>query len=109
MWPLPSQHAPVLLHGDFWPGNVLWQDGRLTGVIDWEGASAWGSLADVANAHLELLWAWGPAAMAAFTVDYLAAAPVDAAPALLGSVRSAATCGQAVVVGIGRRNRTHHA
>ncbi|MEZ4555340.1 MAG: phosphotransferase [Caldilineaceae bacterium] len=51
-WPLPSQHAPVLLHGDFWPGNVLWQDGRLTGVIDWEGAEARGDpLADVANAH----------------------------------------------------------
>ncbi|MCB9161367.1 MAG: phosphotransferase [Caldilineaceae bacterium] len=79
VWPLPLQHAPVLLHGDFWPGNVLWQDGRLTGVIDWEDAARGDPLADVANARLELLWAWGPAAMAAFTAGYLAAAPVDAA------------------------------
>ncbi|MEZ4611673.1 MAG: hypothetical protein R2838_15790 [Caldilineaceae bacterium] len=49
------------------------------------GRGAWDPLADVANARLELLWAWGPAAMAAFTVDYLAAALVDAAHlALLG-------------------------
>ena len=26
----------ALLHGDYWPGNVLWKNGALVGVIDWE-------------------------------------------------------------------------
>ncbi len=28
----------VLCHGDFWPGNLLLAGGRVSGVIDWEGA-----------------------------------------------------------------------
>lgn len=27
--------APSLTHGDFWPGNVLWQNGRLLAIVDW--------------------------------------------------------------------------
>jgi aminoglycoside phosphotransferase (APT) family kinase protein len=26
---------PVLIHGDFHPGNTLWHGGRLTGIADW--------------------------------------------------------------------------
>lgn len=25
----------VLTHGDYWSGNVVWRDGRLTGIVDW--------------------------------------------------------------------------
>ncbi len=32
--PLSQRNTAVLLHGDFWPGNVLWKDGQLVGVID---------------------------------------------------------------------------
>jgi aminoglycoside phosphotransferase (APT) family kinase protein len=28
--------ASVLVHGDYWPGNLLWRRGRLVGVVDWE-------------------------------------------------------------------------
>ena len=45
----------VLLHGDFWPGNLLWKDGRLVAVIDWEDAALGDPLADLANSRLESL------------------------------------------------------
>ena len=34
--PLPQRNSPALLHGDYWPGNVVWQGGRIAAVIDWE-------------------------------------------------------------------------
>ncbi len=35
--PMPD-HRPVFVHGDFWYGNTMWDDDRLTGIIDWECA-----------------------------------------------------------------------
>jgi aminoglycoside/choline kinase family phosphotransferase len=64
-----------VLHGDFWPGNTLWRDGRLVGVIDWEDAAIGDPLADVANARLELLWAFGADTDEDFTRRYAAAMP----------------------------------
>ena len=29
----------VLTHCDYWSGNVVWRDGRLTGIVDWSGAA----------------------------------------------------------------------
>jgi aminoglycoside phosphotransferase (APT) family kinase protein len=29
----------VLTHYDYWSGNVVWRDGRLTGIVDWSGAA----------------------------------------------------------------------
>ena len=29
----------VLTHADYWSGNVVWRDGRLTGIVDWSGAA----------------------------------------------------------------------
>jgi aminoglycoside phosphotransferase (APT) family kinase protein len=72
--PLPRKNRSVLLHGDFWPGNTLWRDGRLVAVIDWEDAAVGDPLADVANARLELLWALGIEAMDDFTRRYRALA-----------------------------------
>ena len=62
----------VVLHGDYWPGNVLWQGGRLAAVIDWEDASLGDPLADLATARVELLCRYGDAAMERFTARYLA-------------------------------------
>jgi len=74
-WPLAHGNEPVLLHGDFWPGNVLWQDGRIVAVVDWEDAGIGDPLADVGNARLELLWAFGRDAMQQFTDAYHARMP----------------------------------
>jgi aminoglycoside phosphotransferase (APT) family kinase protein len=75
--PLAEKNRSVLLHGDFWPGNTLWKDGRLVAVIDWEDAATGDPLADVANARLELLWAQGAEAMDAFTHRYESITTVD--------------------------------
>ena len=32
------ERAPGLMHGDFWCGNVLRVEGRISGVVDWEHA-----------------------------------------------------------------------
>lgn len=77
VWPLPQRNRSVLLHGDFWPGNTLWKDGRLVAVIDWEDAAVGDPLADLANARLEILWAFGAEAMRAFTDQYRSLAPID--------------------------------
>lgn len=36
-WPV-QRNAPTLLHGDYWPGNVLWRGDELVAVVDWESA-----------------------------------------------------------------------
>ena len=35
--------ALTVVHGDFWPGNALVEDGLIVGVVDWERAEAAGS------------------------------------------------------------------
>jgi aminoglycoside phosphotransferase (APT) family kinase protein len=76
-WPLAQRNPAALLHGDYWPGNILWQDGRIMAVIDWEDAVLGDPLADVANARLEILWAYGQAAMEQFTAQYQALSAID--------------------------------
>jgi aminoglycoside phosphotransferase (APT) family kinase protein len=74
-WPPPQVSEPVVLHGDYWPGNVLWRDGRLEGIIDWEEAAFGEPLADLANIRLEIAWHFGTAAMDALTDEYLTHRP----------------------------------
>lgn len=70
-WPPPEPNRLVLLHGDFWVGNLLWRDDQIVALIDWEEASVGDPLADVATTRLDLLWAFGREAMTAFTDHYL--------------------------------------
>jgi aminoglycoside phosphotransferase (APT) family kinase protein len=103
--PLPLRNKSVLLHGDFWPGNILWRDGRLVGVIDWEDARLGDPLSDLANSRLETLWAFGREAMQRFTQCYLTTTGIDATllpywdlyAALKPALRLAEWAGDAVV------------
>ena len=50
---------PVLLHGDFWQGNILWTKDEISGVLDWEYAAIGDPLSDLAVASLELKYDYG--------------------------------------------------
>jgi aminoglycoside phosphotransferase (APT) family kinase protein len=66
-----ASNPPVLTHGDYWPGNVMWRDGRLVAVIDWEDARIGDPLADLACARVELRCEYGSEATGRFTELYL--------------------------------------
>jgi aminoglycoside phosphotransferase (APT) family kinase protein len=63
-------NPPVLCHGDFWPGNLLWRSGQLAAIIDWEECAIGEPLFDLALARLDLLWILGHDAVADFTRIY---------------------------------------
>lgn len=74
--PAPAaRNRPVLVHADYWPGNLLWSDGRLVAVLDWEDAAVGDPLADLAGTRVELLCAYGRRAMDTFTARYLERMP----------------------------------
>jgi len=77
VWPLPDRNPMTLLHGDYWTGNVLWQDGEIAAVIDWEDASLGDPVADVAIARLEQAFNAGFEAMEAFTIEYRSRSDID--------------------------------
>ncbi len=70
---------PVLLHGDYWSGNLLWRNSQLVAVIDWEDFGIGDALADLACARLELLWGAGVAEVDRFTQLYFAAGDLNGA------------------------------
>lgn len=73
-WPAIPERPAVLLHGDFWPGNLLWSDGKMIGVIDWEDAATGDPMFDLAAARLELHWARDGHTVDELTRRYLAQA-----------------------------------
>jgi aminoglycoside phosphotransferase (APT) family kinase protein len=73
--PAAMANTAVLLHGDFWPGNLLWRDSRVAAVLDWEDAGVGSPLIDLAGTRLELWLAFGPEAAERFIQRYQAARP----------------------------------
>ncbi len=57
----PPPAPAVLIHRDFHPDNVLWVDGRITGVVDWATASIGPAAMDVAHFRVNLATLHGPA------------------------------------------------
>ncbi|MEK4069103.1 aminoglycoside phosphotransferase family protein [Peribacillus sp. FSL R5-0717] len=68
--PLPSMNKEVILHGDYWPGNILWKEDKLVSIIDWEDSGLGDPLTDLANSQLEILYHFGMQAMNDFTNRY---------------------------------------
>jgi len=76
-WPFPNQNAAVLLHGDFWPGNILWADDKIVAPIDWEDAGLGDPLLDIAVSRQELAFAFDLEMADAFTQAYAAITNLD--------------------------------
>ena len=66
-----------ILHGDFWPGNIIWQNDQIAAVIDWEDAAFGTPVSDVAGCRAEIMAMYGQQAMTLFTDHYLAQSALD--------------------------------
>ena len=67
---LPSLSSErVFTHGDFHPGNVLWQRGHISGVVDWSAAGLGARWSELAYCRADVCLLLGPDA-----ADRLAAA-----------------------------------
>ena len=45
---------PVLIHLDYWSGNILWDNGEISAIVDWEEAAYGDASIDVAYCRMEL-------------------------------------------------------
>ena len=50
----------VVIHRDFHPGNILWAEGRLSGVVDWVSACVGPAAFDVSHLRVNLAVLHGP-------------------------------------------------
>ncbi len=68
----PPAFEPTFLHRDFHARNVLWQDGEISGVVDWVETS-WGpAWLDVAHCRTNLAIRHGSAVADRFAAAYVA-------------------------------------
>ena len=67
----PSEER-LFIHRDYHPGNVLWDDGRVSGIVDWVNASIGSPWADVGHCRMNLASELGPAAADRFLDLYRA-------------------------------------
>ena len=75
--PTEYEGRSSLLHGDFWSGNLLWKNGRLVGVLDWEDVAVGDPMCDLAGASMELLWQFDQDAADTFVQLYAQRRSVD--------------------------------
>lgn len=69
--PVPSLNSKVLNHGDPWPGNTIWKNGKLQGFIDWEEVCIADPLYDLGICRLDVLWICGQDGMEKYTRAYI--------------------------------------
>ena len=67
----------VFLHGDYWSGNIILENEKIKGVIDWEYAAIGDPLCDVAASCLEVRYEFGKDLMTTFKDTYSNFLPID--------------------------------
>jgi aminoglycoside phosphotransferase (APT) family kinase protein len=66
----PQHERLGLVHGDYWAGNTLWEDGRLTSIVDWDQAALGDPNADVGYCRVDLALMFGLEAADEFLAAY---------------------------------------
>jgi aminoglycoside phosphotransferase (APT) family kinase protein len=61
---------PALVHIDYWSGNILWHEGSIAAVVDWEEAAQGDPGIDVAYCRMDMILSGLPEAADAFLVAY---------------------------------------
>ncbi len=79
-WPFKESAHSCLIHGDFWPGNLLFHNGLLVAITDWEDGELGSPLYDFAVSQLDVLWVFGKEAMDEFSEHYRSLTKLDFAP-----------------------------
>ncbi len=77
---LTPDRNPVFVHGDFHPGNILWNQGTLSGVVDWSAARVGSRWFEFAQCRAGIALLFGMSAVRRLTRHYLdvaASKPVD--------------------------------
>lgn len=68
----PPAFVPTFLHRDFSHRNLLWHDGKISGVVDWVETSCGPAWLDAAHAATNLAVAFGPEPALSFLDAYAA-------------------------------------
>jgi len=55
----PDDGRRGLVHGDLWYGNTMWDDGRLTAVLDWDCAGVGPAGIDLGSLRCDAAWCHG--------------------------------------------------
>jgi aminoglycoside phosphotransferase (APT) family kinase protein len=63
-----------LTHSDFWSGNVIWNAGALSGVVDWSGGALGPAGFDLGWCRLDLILLYDQSVADVFLAAYEAAA-----------------------------------
>jgi aminoglycoside phosphotransferase (APT) family kinase protein len=105
-----STQAPTsaLVHGDYWPGNVLWKAGKPVAVLDWEDAAYGDPVSDLAGCRLELLWKYERRGSFQRALS-LARAAGHHTFARMGALRGISGCCQHERLGTATRSGSRHA
>ena len=89
-WESLATEPTVLTHYDFWSGNTVWQDGTLTGVVDWTGAALGPRSFDLGWCRLDLYLLFDQYIADRFLESYQAASGADCSDPLLADLWAAA-------------------
>jgi aminoglycoside phosphotransferase (APT) family kinase protein len=65
-------YEPCFIHRDYHPMNVLWEEGEITGIVDWINACRGPAGVDVAHCRTNLAAMYGPQAAEQFLDSYVA-------------------------------------
>lgn len=66
----PAYH-PVWIHRDYHPANLLWKNGKISGIVDWINACCGPAGVDVAHCRTNLAMMFGRASADQFLQSYL--------------------------------------